>query len=79
MEMELVRDRKDYNEIILTIGLYGTSLNVVVESALRLAVSEGAVVKFKFNGTWIVINPAKIRDIIIESYGVDRNQDNNLK
>ena len=68
---DLVRNYKDYSEIILAVK-HGAVLPVIIESALRLAVNEGAIVRFTFNETEISINPRKIRDHILEKYNTIR-------
>ena len=65
--MTLVRDASDYDEIVLVIS-GGALLPVVIESALRLAINEGSVVRFTFNETEIIIDPIKIRDHIVNMY-----------
>jgi len=71
--MALVRDTDDYREIILTVGP-GASIHAVIESALRLVIIEGTIVRFEFNDVEIIIDPIKIRDHIIKQYHTLRKE-----
>ena len=65
---------RDYTEIVLRVDL-AAELRVVAESAIRIANTEGAVVRFNFNGVDLAVtSPNDTIDSIVSEYddGLDK-------